>query len=147
MRALFLDKISTFSGEIRERVVPTELVWRRGNLNGLRSGLATRPSASAPWYGQALPRPWSVWRAAKSPRRLRETASSIRPACYRYTLCNVGQARGPARGDGPSLIAVRDPAKPKLEENAMSITVGLPPPRQPNQVPIWVECLVTDIRQ
>ena len=43
---------------------------------------------------------------------------------------------------GPRVVSVRDPAKPILEENALHITVGSPAPRQPNRIPVWVECLV-----
>jgi phytoene dehydrogenase-like protein len=143
LRALFLDKISTFSGEIRENVVPTELVWRRGKLNGLR----VRPRNETIGFGALI---WAgsasslvAVAGSDSPRRLREMASSIRPACYRYVLCLLVRPQALPEGMGPRVIAVRDPAKPKLEENAMSITVGQPPPRHPNQVPIWIECLVT----
>jgi hypothetical protein len=143
LRSLFLDKLSTFSGEIREHVIPTELVWRRGNLNGLR----VRPRNETIGFGTLI---WASSAASlvtlagsESPRRLRETASSIRPACYRYILCMLVRPEALPEGMGRRVIAVRDPAKPKLEENAMSITVGLPPPRHPNRIPIWIECLVT----
>jgi hypothetical protein len=143
LRALFLDKIGTFSGEVREHVIPTELVWRRGNLNGLR----VRPRNETIGFG-AL-----VWAGSASslvalagreaPRRLRETASSIRPACYRYTLCMLMRPEALPEGMGPRVIVVKDPAKPNLEDNAFSITVGTPPPRHSNQLPIWIECLVS----
>jgi len=143
LRALFLDKIETFSGEVREHVVPTELVWRRGNLNGLR----VRPRNETVGFGKLV---WAASAASlavlagrEAPRRLRETTSSIRPACFRYTLCMLLRPEALPEGMGPRVIAVKDPAKPNLEENAMSITVGLPPPRQPNQIPVWVECLVS----
>lgn len=143
LRALFLDKIGTFSGEIREHVVPTELVWRRGNLNGLR----VRPRNETIGFGRLI---WAGSASAllalagsEAPRRLRETAAAIRPACFRYTLCLLLRPEALPEGMGPRVIAVRDPAKPNLEENAFSITVGVPPPRQPNQVPVWVECLVS----
>jgi hypothetical protein len=143
LRGLFLDKISSFSGEVRDDIVPTELVWRRGILNGLR----VRPRNETIGFGTLV---WAGSAASlvalagsESPRRLRETASSIRAACYRYVLCMLVRPQALPEGMGPRVIAVRDPAKPKLEENAMSITVGLPPPRHPNQIPIWVECLVT----
>ncbi len=143
LRALFLDKISTFSGEIRESVTPTELVWRRGNLCGLR----VRPRNETIGFGTLI---WAASASSlaalagsDSPRRLREIASSIRPACYRYILCMLLRPQALPEGMGPRVIAVRDPAKPNLEENAMMITVGLPPPRHTNQFPIWIECLVT----
>jgi hypothetical protein len=143
LRSLFLDKLGTFSGEIREHVVPTELVWRRGNLNGLR----VRPRNETIGFGQLI---WAGSAASllalagsEAPRRLRETASSIRPACFRYTLCMLLRPEGLPEGMGPRVIAVKDPAKPKLEENAFSITVGVPPPRQPSHIPVWIECLVS----
>ncbi|MGD0836656.1 MAG: hypothetical protein ABSB49_08445 [Polyangia bacterium] len=143
LRSLFLDKLSTFSGELRERVVPTELVWRRGNMNGLR----VRPRNETIGFGHLI---WSTSSTAlvalagsESPRRLRETASSIRPVYYRYTLCMLVNPEALPEGMGRRLVAVRDPSKPKVEENAMSITVGLAPPRHPSQVPLWIDCLVT----
>ena len=143
LRALFLDKLGTFSGEIREQIVPTALVWRRGNLNGLR----VRPRNETIGFGHLL---WAGSAAslltlagAEAPRRLRETASSIRPACFRYTLCLLVRPEALPEGMGPRVVVVKDPAKPNLEENAFSITVGLPPPRLPSQVPVWVECLVS----
>jgi hypothetical protein len=143
LRALFLDKIATFSGEIREHIVPTELVWRRGNLNGLR----VRPRNETIGFGHLI---WAgsassllALAGTEAPRRLRETASAIRPACFRYTLCLLVRPEALPEGMGPRVIAVRDPSKPTLEENAISITVGLPAARQPNQVPVWIECLVS----
>ena len=143
LRALFFDKLSTFSGEIREHVVPTELVWRRGNLNGLR----VRPRNETIGFGHLI---WAGSAASlvslagrEAPRRLRETASAIRPACFRYTVCMLVRPEAIPEGMGARVIAVKDPAKPNLEENAFSITVGMPPPRHPNQIPIWLECLVS----
>jgi hypothetical protein len=143
LRSLFFDKLSTFSGEIREHVIPTELVWRRGNLNGLR----VRPRNETIGFGHLI---WAGSAASlvalagsEAPRRLREIASAIRPACFRYTVCLLVRPEALPEGMGPRVIAVKDPAKPNLEENAFCITVGLPPPRHPNQLPIWIECLVS----
>jgi hypothetical protein len=143
LRQLFLDKLGTFSGEVREQMVATELVWRRGNLNGLR----VRPRNETIGFGHL------VWAAPSStllalggtdaPRRLRETASTIRPACFRYTLCLLLRPEGLPAGMGPRVIVVKDPGKPILEENAFSITVGVAAPRHPSQVPVWIECLVS----
>ncbi len=143
LRGLFLDKLGTFSGEIRDQVVPTGLVWRRGNLNGLR----VRPRNESIGFGHLI---WAGSAASllalagsEAPRKLRETASSIRPACFRYTVCLLLRPEALPEGMGPRVVVVKDPAKPILEENAFSITVGLPPPRQPSQIPVWVECLVS----
>jgi len=143
LRQLFLDKLGTFSGEIREQIAATELVWRRGTLNGLR----VRPRNETIGFGHLI---WAGSAASlvalaggDVPRRLREMASSIRPACFRYTLCLLLKPDGLPQGMGARVIAVKDASKPILEENAIAITVGLPPARHANQVPVWAECLVS----
>jgi phytoene dehydrogenase-like protein len=142
LRALFTDKIESFSGEVRERLVPHELVWKRGNVTGLRA----RPHGETIGLGRLI---WAGSTASlltlcgdAAPRRLRETAAAIRPACFRYTMCLLLRPEALPEGMGPRVLSVRDPAKPILEDNALSITVGSPPLRQPNRVPVWVECLV-----
>jgi hypothetical protein len=67
---------------------------------------------------------------------------AIRPACFRYTLCLLLRPEALPEGMGPRVLSVRDPAKPILEDNALFIAVGSPTARQPNRVPVWVECLV-----
>jgi phytoene dehydrogenase-like protein len=142
LRALFTDKIESSSGEVRERLVPHELVWKRGNVTGLRA----RPHGETIGLGRLI---WAGSAASlltlcgdAAPRRLRETAAAIRPACFRYTMCLLLRPEALPEGMGPRVLSVRDPAKPILEDNALSITVGSPPLRQPNRVPVWVECLV-----
>jgi phytoene dehydrogenase-like protein len=142
LRALFTDKLESFSGEVRERLVPHELVWKRGNVAGLRA----RPRGETIGLGRL------VWAGSSAlllalcgdaaPRRLRETAAAIRPACYRYTLCLLLRLEALPEGMGARVLSVRDPEKPILEDNALHITVGAPLPRQPNRIPVWVECLV-----
>jgi hypothetical protein len=142
LRSLLQAKLVTFSGEVREHVVPTELVFRRGVLSGMR----IRPRDETIGFGHLL------WAASASslltlckdnvPRRLHDTVNTIRPACYRYTLCLLLHAEAFPAGGGRHLISLRDSAKPILDDNAILITVGLPADRQPNQVPLWVECLV-----
>jgi hypothetical protein len=77
-----------------------------------------------------------------APRRLREIAAAVRPACFRYTLCLLVRPEALPQGMGNRVLSIRDPAKPIMEENALQITVGPPAPRQPNRIPLWVECLV-----
>jgi hypothetical protein len=142
LRAMFEEKIEGFSGEVREKSVPSELIWRRGRLTGLR----VRPRHETIGFGRLI---WAssvssllALCGSEASRRLREIASAIRPACFRYTLCLLVRPEAIPQGMGPRVIAVRDPAKPMLEENALSITVGAPLPREPQQIPVWVECLV-----
>ena len=142
LRALFTEKLESFSGEVRERLVPYELVWKRNNVAGLRP----RPRGETIGMGHL------IWAGSASslcalcgdlaPRRLRETAAAIRPACFRYTLCLLLRPEGLPQGMGNRVLSIRDPAKPIMEENALHITVGAPAPRQPNRIPVWVECLV-----
>ncbi len=142
LRALFRTKIESFSGEVREKVTPTELVWRRGRLTGLR----VRPRNETIGFGRLI---WASSAASllalsgtEAPRRLRDIAAGIRPACFRYTLCLLVRPEAIPEGMGPRVLAVRDPAKPMLEDNALCIIVGPPLAREPQQVPVWVDCLV-----
>ena len=142
LRALFTDKIEAFSGEVRERLIPQDLVWKRGNVTALRA----RPRGETIGLGRLI---WSGSAASllslcgdAAPRRLRETAAAIRPACFRYTLCLLLRPEALPEGMGARVLSVRDPSKPILEDNAIRITVGPAPPRQPNRIPVWVECLV-----
>ena len=142
LRALFIEKIESLSGEVREQLVPHELVWKRGNLAGLRP----RPRGETIGLGSLI---WAGPAASllalcgdSAPKRLRETAAAIRPACFRYSVCLLLRPEGLPEGMGNRVLLIRDPAEPILEDNALHLTVGAPAPRQPNRVPVWVECLV-----
>ncbi|HEX7597631.1 MAG TPA: hypothetical protein VF518_05415, partial [Polyangia bacterium] len=142
LRALFAEKLESFSGEVRERLVPHELVWKRGNVAGLRQRQ----------HGETIGLGHLIWAGSAAslcalcgdlaPRRLREIAAAVRPACFRYTLCLLVRPEALPQGMGNRVLSIRDPAKPIMEENALQITVGPPAPRQPNRIPLWVECLV-----
>lgn len=141
LRALFLDRIGTSSGEVRDKVTPVELVMKRGRVAGLR----VRPR------DETIGLDHLVWAGPlsglvqlcgdKASRKLRDTATAVRAACYRYTLCLLVRPEAIPEGMGPRVIAVRDPAQPLIEDNALSITVGAEDPAR-NQVPVWVDCLV-----
>jgi hypothetical protein len=78
-------------------------------------------------------------------RKLKELAGAMRPACYRYVLCLLVRPAAIPEGMGTRVIAIRDPAQPPLEGNAMAITVGHAHGRAVDQgprIPVWVECLV-----
>jgi hypothetical protein len=140
LRALFLEKIASTAGEVRERLTPAEVVLRRGKVVGLR----VRPR------DETIGLEHLVWAGPlstllplcddKSTRKLREVAAAIRPACYRYTLCLLVRRDALPEGMGARVFAVRDPAQPLVEDNALAITVGNED--RGGQVPIWVDCLV-----
>jgi len=140
LRSLFLERIASTASEVRQRLTPQEVVFRRGKVAGLR----VRPRDETIGAGHLL---WAGPLATllplcgdKAGRRLRELAAGVRPACYRYTLCLLVRREALPEGMGARVIAVRDPAQPLVEDNALAVTVGNED-RQ-NQVPVWVDCLV-----
>ena len=142
LRELFQTKLSTFSGEAREGIIPSELVFRRSVLTGIRM----RPRNETIGFGHLL---WATSSSSllslcgnEVPRHLRDTATTLRPGCYRYMLCLLMRPEGFPEGMGTRVIAVRDHAKTILVDNAISITVGIARERDADQVPVWVECLV-----
>lgn len=142
VRALFYDRLGTSSGEVREKVMPVEVMFRRGRVVGLR----LRPR------DETIGLEHLVWAGSvaqlvrmcgdKANRRLRELATGVRPACYRYTLCLLVRPEAIPAGMGPRVIAVRDPGQPVIEDNALAITVGTAARLRSDRVPLWVECLV-----
>lgn len=141
LRRLFLERIGSSAGEVREKVSPVELVLKRGRVAGVR----IRPR------DQTIGCDHLVWAGPvaslvplcdeKAGRKLRETVvPAARPACHRYGLSLLVRREAIPEGMGPRVLAVRDPARPLLEDNALLITVGEESP--PATVPVWVECLV-----
>lgn len=140
--SLFLEKIETFSGERREKVLPVEIVQRRGKAIGLR----VRPRDETigchtlVWAGPAagvLPL------LGEGPsRKARDAAQALRPVCYRYTLALLVRPEALPEGMAPRVFFIADPGRALLEENALCVTVGQPAAREPDRVPLWVECLV-----
>ncbi len=141
-RELFVDKLTTALGEVRERLTPVELMFRRGRPFALRM----RPR------DEMIGLDHLVWAAPlpeltalcgdQAPRRLRDVAAAIRPACYRYTLVALVRRQALPADLGSRVIAVGHPEQPAIEDNALLLTVGLEGPRQPGLVPLWVDCLV-----
>src|SRR5205814_2029904 len=119
LRALFLDRIGTSSGEVRDKLTPVEIVQKRGRVVGLR----VRPRDETIGLDHLI---WSGPLSGllqlcgdKASRKLKETAAGVRPACYRYTLCLLVRPDALPEGMGPRVIAVRDPAQPLIEDNAL----------------------------
>ena len=42
----------------------------------------------------------------------------------------------------PRVLAIGDPSRPLIEDNAIAVTVGSRAPREPRQIPLWIECAV-----
>jgi phytoene dehydrogenase-like protein len=142
LHALFREKLETFSGERREKVVPVEVVMRRGRAVGLR----VRPRDETigcehlVWAGSAAA--LHAICAEKPPRRGPTGAPGLHVEGYRYTIALLVGPEALPEGMGERVYLIGDPARPLIEENALAITVGQPAPRQPEQIPLWVECVV-----
>jgi phytoene dehydrogenase-like protein len=142
LHALFREKLETFSGERRDKLVPVEIVVRRGKVAGVR----VRPRDETigcehlVWAGSAAA--MHVLCAEKPVRRGRDGAPGLHVEGYRYALALLVSPEALPEGMGDRVFMIGDPARPLLEENALSITVGQPAPRQVDQIPMWVECIV-----
>ena len=139
---LFLEKIETFSGERREKVLPVEIVLQRGKAVGLRvrprdETIGCRTLVWAAPAATALPL------LGESPtKRARDAAQALRPVCYRYTLALLVRPEALPQGMGARVFMIADPKRAPLEENTLAVTVGQPNPREPDRLPVWVEALV-----
>jgi hypothetical protein len=142
LRALFREKLQTYSGEVREKVVPAELRWRRGRVSGLRFFPRDEVVGLGELVWAGSPGPLLALAGEHAGRRLRETASGVRPACYRYCLCLLVEPGALPPALGPRLISVQDPGRPLMEHNLLGISVGAPARGELEAVPLWVECLV-----
>ncbi len=142
LRNLFIDKIHSYSSDIRERVTPVGLITKRGKITGLR----VRPRDETIGLNHLV---WAGSAASllplcedKNSRRVREIAAAIHPACYRYVLCLLLRPEAIPEGMGPRVFAIADPTRPAIEDNALAFTVGEISPRQADRVPVWIECFV-----
>jgi phytoene dehydrogenase-like protein len=140
--ALFREKLETFSGERRDKVVPVEVVMRRGRAVGVRVHPRdeTIGCEHLVWAGSAAA--LHAICPEKPPRRGRDGAPGLHVEGYRYALAMVVAPAALPEGMGERVFQITDPARPLIEENALAVTVGQPAPRQPEQIPVWVECVV-----
>ncbi len=140
--ALLLERLETFSGERREKVVPVEVVMKRGRVAGIR----VRPRDETIgcqhliWAG---PAPAMLALCADKPaRKGRDAGDGLRVTGYRYALSMLVTPEAIPEGMGSRVFLIDDPARPLVEDNAIAVTVGQPAPRDPGRVPVWAECLL-----
>jgi phytoene dehydrogenase-like protein len=142
LHALLLERLATFSGERREKVVAVEIVFKRGRAAGVR----VRPRDETIgcqhliWAGPA-PAMFALC-AEKPSRKGRDPADTLRVGGYRYGISLLVTPEAIPEGMGSRVFLIADPARPLIEDNAISVTVGLPAPRDPGRVPVWAECVV-----
>ena len=140
--ALLLERLETFSGERREKVVPVEVVMKRGRAAGIR----VRPRDETIgcqhliWAG---PAPAMLAICPEKPaRKGRDGGEGLRINGYRYALSMLVPPDALPEGMASRVFVIGDPARPLVEDNAVAITVGQPAPRDPGRVPVWAECLL-----
>ena len=142
LHAFLLEKLETFSGERREKVVPVEIVQRRGKVAGIR----VRPRDETIgcqhliWAGRAA----GMWALCgeKPSRKGRDAAGGLRASGYRYGISLLVAPDAIPEGMGSRLFLIGDPARPLIEDNALCLTVGQPAPRDGGRLPLWVECVI-----
>jgi phytoene dehydrogenase-like protein len=142
LHALLLERLETFSGERREKVVPVEIVMKRGRAAGIR----VRPRDETIgcqhliWAG---PAPAMLALCPEASRgKGRDPDSTLRVNGYRYGLSLMVTPEALAEGMGSRVFLIADPARPLIEDNAIAVTVGQPAPRDPGRIPVWAECLL-----
>jgi phytoene dehydrogenase-like protein len=142
LRALFLEKLGTFSGERRDKVVPVEVVMRRGRAAGIRVHPRdeTIGCQHLVWAGSAAA--LAAICTEKPPRRARSGAPGLHVEGYRYSIAMLVAPEAIPEGMANRVFVIADPGRALIEENALAVTVGQPAQRQPDEIPVWVECIV-----
>jgi phytoene dehydrogenase-like protein len=142
LQALFLEKLGTFSGERRDKVVPVEVVMKRGRVAGVRVHPRdeTIGCEHLVWAGSAAA--LHAICPEKPPRRGRDGAAGLHVEAYRYQIAMLVGPEAIPEGMGERVFLIGDPTRPLIEENALQITVGQPAPRQPDHIPLWIETIV-----
>ena len=139
---LLLGRLETFGGDRRENLRPVQIVVRRGRVSGVR----VQPR------DETIGCEWLIWagRAADLQRALGSNAPAsgrrgpvtLPVAGYRHALTLWADPKAMPEVAAPITIAIGDPSRALLEDNAVLFTVGLPGWRGSAQVPIWIECVV-----
>jgi phytoene dehydrogenase-like protein len=141
LQALFFSRLETFGADRRERVTPAEVVVRRKRVVGVR----VRPRDETIGCHHLLWAGAAAGLAAALPPDA--TAAHKRPVAarvtgYRYGIAALVRPDALPADMPPRVLAIGDPSRPLTEDNAVAITVGQPSPRDPRQIPIWIECSV-----
>jgi hypothetical protein len=142
LHGLFREKLETFSGGLRDKLAPVEIVVRRGRAVGVRVQPRdeTIGCEHLVWAGSAAD--LHAVCAEKPPRRAPSGAPGLHVEGYRYALAMLVRPDALPEGMAERVVLIGDPTRPLVEENALAVTVGQAAPRQADQIPVWVECVV-----
>ena len=139
LQALLFGRLDTFGADRRERLSPVEVVVRRRRVVGLR----VRPRDETIgchhllWAGSAAGLAAALAPDAVAPHK---RPAAARVTGYRYGIAALVGADALPADMPPRVLAIGDPSRPLTEDNAVAITVGQPSPRDPRQIPLWIEC-------
>jgi phytoene dehydrogenase-like protein len=142
LHALFLEKLQTFAGERRDKLTPIEIIVRRGRAVGIkvRPRDETIGCQHLIWAGPAAA--MQRFTGEKPARRGRDGGPGLHVAAYRYGLSLMVTPEALPEGMAQRVFLIADPSRPFIDDNAVAVTVGQPAPREPDRLPVWVECLV-----
>jgi len=135
LQEILLGRLDIFGADRRERLMPVEVVVRRGRVAGVR----VRPRDETIGCHHLL---WAssaaslVAALAQPPRAL---TPAPRVAGYRYAIALLVDAPGIPEGTPARVLAIGDPSRALTEDNAVAITIGRPG-NGDRRVPMWVEC-------
>jgi phytoene dehydrogenase-like protein len=145
LHALLLERLEIFSGERRDKVLPVEIVLKRGRAAGIR----VRPRDETIgcqhliWAGPAAA--MHALSGDKPSRKGRDPAAALRVSGYRYGISLLVTPDAIPEGMANRVFLIADPERPLLEDNAVAVTVGQPAPRDPGRVPVWAECVLPSL--
>jgi phytoene dehydrogenase-like protein len=140
LQELLLGRLETFGGERRRHVEPIGVVARRGHAVGLK--VSPRD--------ETIGCRWLLWAGGAAALNAllgdlaagRDRARPLRVAGYRHALALIVTPKALPAGTPPRVLAVADPSRPLWEDNAVALTASRPAPREPEQIPVWIECAV-----
>lgn len=135
-----LGRLETFGGERRRHVAPMAVVLRRGRAVGVK--VSPRD--------ETIGCRWLLWAGGAAALQsvlgdgvpARDRTRPLRVLGYRHALALVAGPKALPAGTPARVLVVPDPSRPLWEDNAITLTVSRPNPREPDRVPLWIECAV-----
>jgi phytoene dehydrogenase-like protein len=140
LQEMLLGRLETFGGERRRHVEPVGIVTRRGRAVGVR--VSPRDETIGCrwlfWAGGAA----GLHAVTADLGALRDRVRPPRVTGYRHALALMVGTKALPAGTPARVLAVADPSRPLWEDNAIAITVSRPSARDPDRLPLWIECAV-----
>jgi phytoene dehydrogenase-like protein len=140
LQEMLLGRLETFGGERRRHVEPVGIVTRRGRAVGVR--VSPRD--------ETIGCRWLLWAGGAAALQAltgdliapRDRTRPLRVTGYRHALALIVGPKALPAGTPPRVLSVGDPSRPLWEDNAIALTVSRPLAREPERMPVWIECAV-----